>query len=206
MAGFYFLSKICYNRIMDTSRYDIARYADAVHVVRHAVEQYGDRPDETYRKIGAPLVSRLDGALTFEIISSYATAHPEWDELTHRVPAVIRNGIHDTNELLYPHLSMQPNREAAERFLRHERTQAHLALAALRSEESLSGLIRYIKQPQSAHDFLPAPSLPNANETIGCPAAALGRDKQPSKEFVDFTILSGSVLIAALDHHDRFHK
>jgi hypothetical protein len=81
-----------------------------------------------------------------------------------------------------------------------------LALAALRSEESLSGLIRYIKQPQSAHDFLPAPSLPNANETIGCPAAALGRDKQPSKEFVDFTILSGSVLIAALDHHDRFHK
>ena len=185
-------------------RYNKDRYVDAVRMTRFALDHLGSS-EEIYTAIGQPLVSRTDVALSSHITTSYKEAHPAWED-THNAGDIIRFGVRDTQNLLFPFLSKKTSRESALAFLHHDRTIGHLALAALRTEESFENLVKQVEQnktinPAAAHITLPFDATPQER---GCPAAAIGKDRKPTKEFIDLSIFSGEVLIEALDHHGRF--
>lgn len=184
--------------------YNKARYVDAVKMTRFALTQLGSS-SRIYTDIGQPLVSRTDTALSHHIVGSYKGANPDWTD-EHKADDIIHFGVRDTQALLFPHLAKRPSKEAALSFLHHERTMQHLALAALRTEDSFEGLVRRVERdqhinPDALHLTLPAGVTPQSN---GCPAAAVGQDRKPTKEFIDLSLLSGEVLIEALDHNGRF--
>lgn len=184
--------------------YNKDRYVDAVKMTRFALDHLGSSK-EIYETIGQPLVSRTDYALSHHITASYKEANPDWKD-PHGADDIIRFGVRDTQGLLFPYLSRKTSRESALAFLHHERTMGHLAIAALRTEESFENLVRHVERdatidPGATHIELPYGIAPQES---GCPAAAIGKNHQPTKEFVDLSTLSGEVLIEALDHHGRF--
>ena len=191
-------------KAMPWERYNKNRYVDAVKMTRFALDHLGSS-EEIYATIGQPLVSRTDVTLSNHIATSYKEAHPTWED-THGAGDIIRFGVRDTQNLLFPYLSIKTSRESALAFLHHDRTMGHLALAALRTEESFENLVRQVGQdktisPAAAHIELPFDASPQER---GCPAAAIGRDRKPTEEFINLSILSGEVLIEALNHHGRF--
>ncbi|HMS93509.1 MAG TPA: hypothetical protein PKD28_03920 [Candidatus Saccharibacteria bacterium] len=184
--------------------YNKDRYVDAVKITRFALDHLGSS-GEIYEAIGHPLVSRTDSALSRHITISYREANPDYED-NHGADDIIRFGVRDTQGLLFPYLSRKTSRESALAFLHHDRTMGHLAIAALRTEESFEDLVRQVERdtainPAAAHIELPFGIAPQEH---GCPAAAIGKDRKPTKEFIDLSILSGEVLIEALDHHGRF--
>ena len=185
-------------------QYNKGRYVDAVKMTRFALDHLGTS-EEIYEAIGTPLISRTDLALSGYITSSYKKANPEWKD-SHGADDIIRFGVRDTQGLLFPYLSKKTTRESALAFLHHDRTMGHLALAALRTEESFGNLVRQVERdttisPTATHVELP---FGTTAQESGCPAAAIGKDRKPTREFVDLSILSGEVLIEALGHHGRF--
>ena len=191
-------------KAMPWERYNKNRYVDAVKMTRFALDHLGSS-EEIYATIGQPLVSRTDSALSWHIINSYREANPDWKD-RHDAGEVIHDGVRDTQGLLFPYLSRKTSRESALTFLHHDRTMGHLALAALRTEESFENFIKQIERDTKIN---PAAAYLEFSSSIapqerGCPAAAIGKDRKPTKEFFDLSILSGEVLIEALDHNGRF--
>lgn len=183
--------------------YNLERYTDSVKVVRFATANLGES-DEIYEAIQRPLISRTSGALSGFIMSQYKEHNPEWHD-QHEVRDIVHAGVRDTQSLLDPYLRKIELKDDALRFLHHERTLHHLAIAAMRTEESLGGFISQTErstviQPDAEY-LKPVVSL--QPQTHGCPAARIGNTQKPSKEFADLSMLSGEVLIEAFAHHGR---
>ncbi len=186
-------------------KYNKPRYVDAVKLTRFAMTRLGTSRD-IYAAIGQPLVSRTDSALSHHITSSYQQENPDWHD-EYGASDIIRYGVRDTQSLLFPYLSQRPSRESALDFLHHEHTMRQLAMAALQKEESLERLIRWAQRGTDVDPTIPSLEFPfhvGIPQPYGCPAAAIGNDNTPTKEFVDLSLLSGEVLIEALDHHGHF--
>ena len=183
--------------------YNLERYTDSVKVVRFAAATLGE-PDEIYEAIQRPLISRTSSALSGFIMSQYKEHNPEWHD-QHGVRDIVIAGVRDTQSLLDPYLRKIELKDDALRFLHHERTLHHLAIAAIRTEESLGGLISRTERSNAIRpdaEYL-EPVEPLQPQAHGCPAAHVGKAQKPSKEFTDLSMLSGEVLIEALTHHGR---
>ena len=185
----------------DWKRYDKLRYADTARIAHFARTELGSS-EELYEAIKRPLVSRTASTLGSHIMSTYHDRHPNWVD-SHDSETTVQAGVRDTQDLLYPYLSKTGTRESALRFLNHEHTIRAISLVALRTEESLTNLIA---QLEHAHVRVPRDEglvfpFPVTAQQHGCPAAAVGESKEPSKEFVGLARLSGEVLIEALVHN-----
>ena len=185
--------------------YNRDRYVDAVKVTRFALSRLGT-PRDIYADMHQPRVSRVSRTLGTHIIQSYRGEHPDWKD-PHQAGDIIYFGVIDTHNLLHPYLSRASSRESAMNILHHERTMRHLALAARRRETEFNGLVRRVEVATLGLPIDPphfkTPEGTTA-QTNGCPAASIGDDEAPTKEFVDFSLFSGEVLIEAIDHHKLF--
>lgn len=191
--------------LRDWSRYDKNRYAETAKITRFATDELGSASD-IYAAMKRPLVSRAASTLSGYILSRYRDTNPSWTDETN-AQITITNGIVDIDNILFPFLSKRPSKESALAFLHHEHTTKMLGLTAIRDEGSLQELINRIStDPTTGSNMGESLVLPFSisAQSAGCPAAAVGKDMQPSKEFIGLTHLTGEVLIEALDHHGRF--
>lgn len=179
------------------------RYHDSKRLIGYAVSL---DPVALYNDADTPLPSRLDAVITRTIvdrINEEERSLPTDDAIT----TVLRAGIRDTHTIIDPYLRKQESYDTALAFIDHPKTTQAIATLALRSEESLTNLIRMTQNNQRGiirerrTDYLETPPCSPAS-LGGCPAAALERSGAVNPLFERFVKWSGRLALESLAHHN----
>lgn len=168
----------------------------------------GHDPEEIFIESGKPLPSRTASSVAATILKMYEenngkTTHPEVSE-------VFRAGLRDVNYALHNHLSKHVqagNLEFVYELADKKSTAEVMARLALRTEESLEGLLSLIER-DSSEKIVYTDTRTSELKTVvpptkhgGCPFAGHDGEIDISPLFYRFTSWSARVSIESLKDH-----
>lgn len=187
---------------------DYSRYKKAKELIEFATSF---DVDEIYEAAGHPYPARaLANSITPFVVERAKEAGIGGEDLTYstsdgNISQILWHGINDTQEVLIPHVKLQPTPEHAIAFVEHGKTIEAFARLALRSEGAMSGLVYLMSSgehaPQEAAEYLQLPPVWQLPSSNGCPAAKHTTPESIKPIWRNFITWTGHIVVKSVIHH-----